>query len=154
MIDSVDAFRRIEAFLRDTPVRQEQSGHRDLEFSQWLRRYCRPSKTGCKLHGIELGGFVVFDLDFILWDYNRRLLQLLEVKTHNGKVRWSQEKMLQMLDVVIKSGAPLNRITYLGLHVLGMTEDEPWASKRIVWDGIEITSEECWRRVNMLDALT
>lgn len=153
MIDSALAYRKIRQFLRRHPVRQEVSGERNLEFSGWLREHCRPSKTGCSVNHIELGGMVAYDLDFILYDYKRRALMLLEVKTRNGKVRWSQSKMLEVLDSIARVGAPLVDVHYAGCHVLIMDGLTPFDSEHIRWDDEEISREECWRRVNMLDVL-
>ena len=102
---------------------------------------------------MELGGFVAFDLDFILFDYERNLLQLLEVKTRNGKLRWSQRQTLLMLDKIMTAGAPLIGVQYLGLHVLRMDGLEPWTSSKIEWDGQQVTQPECWRRINMFSSL-
>jgi len=153
LIDSLKAWLAIRAFLKKHPVRAEQTGERNLEFSQWLRTNCRPSKAGCTVDYVELGCFVAFDLDFILFDYKRNLVQLLEVKTRNGRLRWSQRQTLLMLDKIMTAGAPLIGVEYLGLHVLTMDGLEPWTSSRIAWDGQHVTQKECWRRVNMFSSL-
>lgn len=153
MIDAARAWRAIQEFLRRYPVRAEQTGQRSLEFSKWLRENCRPSKRGCKLDYIELGCFVAFDLDFILHDYSRDLIQLLEVKTRSGRLRYSQRQTLLVLDRLLSAGAPLVGVKYLGLHVLRMNGLEPWSSQHIEWDGKEVNKQECWRLINMLDAL-
>ena len=153
MIDSRKAYDTIQAFLKRNPVRAEQTGERNLEFSQWLRRHCRPSKRGCKLEYLELGCLVAFDLDFVLYDYTRKMVQLLEVKTRNGVVRFSQGETLHMLDGILTVGAQKAGIKYLGLHVLRMDGLQPFTSSRILWDDEPITGEECWRKINMLDYL-
>lgn len=154
-IDSKKAYHNILWFLLKHPVRKEHSFKRSLEFSQWLRKYCRPSSSydSCQVAGIELARFVAFDLDFVLYDYERKMLQLLEVKTHNGRPSGSQRKTFGMLNQILALGAPLAGVQYLGLHYLIMDAEQPFESENITWDGVAITQEECWRRVNMFDAI-
>mgnify|MGYP000845510105 CR=1 FL=1 len=141
----------IKLFKAKSPVRQESTGERNLEFSQWLREHGRPSKKGCLYEGTELGCFVVNDLDFILWDYSRRMLQLLEVKTNSGKLTFTQEQFFPILDRVIRAGSKPSGVTYLGFHVLTFSGTTPSNSTVIKWDDKPITKEQCWRQVNMID---
>ena len=154
MIDSREAIRTVLVFLKQRPNKKERTHERDLSFSQYLRQYCRPSaKSGCKLDHISLDGFVAFDLDFVLWDYKRRVLQLLEVKTHKAGASGSQRETFKALDQTISAGAPLVDVTYLGLHYLRMDGTTPKDSTAIWWDDKPITKEECWRLINMIDFL-
>lgn len=153
MIGSKLAWDVIRSFVRTSPVRQEQSGTRDLDMSRWLRQHCRPSKGGCTLDGIELGCFVASDLDFILYDYKRQIVQLLEVKTRNGQVRFAQKQILDLIDRALAAAAPIIGFQYLGLHVLRMDGTDPINSKSIEWDGAQVTPTQCWRKVNMIDSL-
>jgi hypothetical protein len=156
VIESERAFLRILWWLFNHPNKRERTGERNLEFSTWLRQYCRPSvKAGlCKLDGVDLGCFVAFDLDFILYDYSRNLVQLLEVKTHNAKPSYSQRKTFETLDRMLALGAPLANVTYLGLNYLEMDGEQPFESELFKWNDEDISREECWRRINMLDELT
>ena len=153
MIDSKKAWHWIRWFLKQQPVREEQSGKRSLAMSAWLRANCRPSKKGCNMGGLELGCFVAFDLDFVLWDYLRRMMQLLEVKTHNGGAAYPQRETFKVVNDIMTLGAPLARVRYLGLHYLVLSGETPDDSETIRWDNKVIYLEECWRKINMLDAL-
>lgn len=149
---STDIWKAIKAFKVKKSVRLESTGERNLDFSQWLRDHGRPSKKGCDYNGIELGCFVVNDLDFILWDYTRRMLQLLEVKTNNGKLTFPQEQFfIPVLDKIVRAGSKSAGVTYLGFHVLTLSDTTPTNSKEIKWDGVVISKEQCWRRINMID---
>lgn len=144
-------FDAIRDFKKKHPVRQEKTQERNLEFSAYLRKTGRPSQRGCRVKGIEVGAFTANDLDFILWDYERRMLQLLEVKTRNGKVGYSQSQVLGVLDVIIRAGAPVANVKYLGFHILVMDDLKPSSSKKILWDGDPVSKEVCWQKINMLD---
>lgn len=153
MIKGILAYQSVRAFLRNHPVRPEITGERNLEFSKWLREYCRPSKTGCRVEGIEIGGMVAFDLDFILYDYRRMMVQFLEVKTRMGEIRYAQSEVLKMMDKIALAGAPLVGIKYLGLHILQLQGLKPTHDEVIYWDGAEIDYRQCWLNINMLNEI-
>lgn len=158
LTDSLAMVRRIQAFKKDHPVRAEVTGTRSLDMSQYIRQHCRPSKTGCGYKGVELGGFVPIDLDWIVHDYHHKLLQLIEVKTNGGKVGFSQRQTLELLDYFIRLGivataGTKDGYTYLGLHTLILQNTTPINSTWRKWDGENVTAEECWRRLNMIDAI-
>jgi hypothetical protein len=154
MIETVQAQSVIEAYKEKHPVRPERTGVRDLAFSAWMRKCGRPSKAGCFIDRTELGCYVAHDLDFIIQDYKRKMIQLLEVKTRYGEVTYSQEKTLHLLDRVLSTAAPVLGLTYLGCHVLRLDGTDPENSWMIEWDGEEVDQETCWRLVNMIDALS
>jgi hypothetical protein len=152
-MDSKAVFTAIKKFKVNNPVREELSGERNLEMSKYIREKCRPSKSGCFVEGVEVGAFTAHDLDFILVDYKRDMLQLLEVKTRNGNVSFSQSETLKTLDKMLRISAPFSETKYLGYHVLIMNGLEPNSSTSIKWDGKKISQEECWRKINMLDEI-
>jgi hypothetical protein len=137
---------------RGNGVRQEKTGERNLEFSQWIRDHCRPSsKNACLVNGVNVSGFVLSDLDFIFYDYNRKMMLLLEVKINNGAVQFSQSDTLRMLDSALWHGSKKAGLNYLGWHILRMSGTTPSNSEDIRWDGELITREQCWRKINMID---
>lgn len=142
----------IKAFKHLHPVRAEQMNTRDLDFSKWMREYGRPSKTGCTVGKIEIGGFVPTDVDWVLYDYKHRILRLLEVKTRGGYVRFAQQSALDELNGLCLMGAEARGVRYMGLSVLRLQNSTPTNSAWREWDGERITTEECWRRINLLDA--
>lgn len=158
LTDSLALVRQIQAFKKDHPVRAEVTGTRSLDMSQYIRQHCRPSKTGCVHGGVELGGFVPIDLDWIVHDYHHKLLQLIEVKTRGGRVGFSQSQTLGLLDIWIRAGVHAlaganSGYVYLGLHTLVLQNTTPINSTWRKWDGENVTAEECWRRLNMIDAI-
>lgn len=89
-------------------TRQEQTGERDLTFSGWIRKNLPDSSTG----------FMVSDLDFILWNYKTRRMMLVEVKTHRAKMRFWQENLFNVLDELLVISTRLIKppIDYRGFH--------------------------------------
>ncbi len=114
-------------------TRQEQTGQRNLDFSGWVRR----TLTGAK-------GFTVFDLDFIFRDYERKLLQVVEVKTHGGEISTLQRialgELAQIMKAGIAAGHPSSGWRWCGMHVLRLEATSP-DSGRILWDG-KLVSEK------------
>jgi len=153
MISTRQAYLVARQFKKKIPVRKEFMGTRDLAFSQWLRDECRPSQKHCMINGSDIGAFVAFDLDFVIYDYSRNVMQLLEVKTRRAYVGFSQNSTFKILDATIRAGANATGLTYLGLHILQLDGTTPYDSEKILWDGKEVSKEECWRLVNMVDSI-
>jgi len=88
-------------------TRQEYTNTRDLSFSGWVRKNLPDSATG----------LMVSDLDFILQNYKTKTLMLLEVKTHNSKLKSWQSNLFKNLDRWIKNGIESDW-NYLGFHIV------------------------------------
>lgn len=89
-------------------TRKEQTGERDLTVSGWIRENLPDSATG----------FMVSDLDFILWNYKTRRMMLVEVKTHGAKMKFWQENLFNVLHELITMSVKLVKppIDYRGFH--------------------------------------
>ena len=115
-------------------TRQEQTGKRSLEFSGWVRR----TLTGAK-------GFTVFDLDFVFRDYERKLIQVVEVKTHGGEISTLQQialgELAQIMEAGIAAGRPSTGWRWCGMHVLRLEGTAPDGG-RILWDGKLISEKQ------------
>jgi hypothetical protein len=96
-------------------TRQEQTGKRDLHFSQWVRDRLPDSSTG----------FWVSDVDFILYNKNTKRMMLLEVKTRNGNVRPWQRELFSVIDSMLRLSAPHFGIEYKGWHVVKIEGVDP-----------------------------
>lgn len=114
-------------------TRQEQTGRRNLDFSSWVREALISTK-----------GFTVFDLDFIFRDYERKLLQIVEVKTHGGQISTLQRialaELAQIMQAGVAAGRPASGWRWCGMHVLRFENTSP-LNGRILWDG-ELISEK------------
>lgn len=112
-------------------TRQEMTGKRDLWFSGWIRRMLPDSSTG----------FLVSDLDFILWNYNTRRLMLIEVKTRGAKMRFWQEGLFNTLDQILTIGSSTAGVDYLGFHCIRF-ENTTFSDGRCMIDGELVTESE------------
>lgn len=115
-------------------TRAEQTGSRNLDFSRWIRRRLTSAR-----------GFVVFDIDFIFRDYERKLLQLVEVKTHGADLSTMQRialgEVATILRTGIEHGAPNLGWRWCGFHSLRLENTSP-ENGRILWDDKPVTEPE------------
>jgi hypothetical protein len=150
--NSIEHIRQsILAHLQKHPVRKEQTHERNLEMSEWIRNNCRQSTGTIKVGNTVIGPMVVTDVDFLFHCYNDKRFQLVEVKTLNGCISFSQRQSLDVLDEACQAGAQRAGYIYHGLHRLRMTGTTPDNSEYIAWDGQPVTPQICWARLNMLD---
>lgn len=91
-------------------TRQEQSGERDLTFSGWIRENLPRSDTG----------FMVTDLDFILYNYKAKKIMLLEVKQYGKSLKTWQRLLYKLLHETLQRGLP-DDVEYLGTHLITFT---------------------------------
>lgn len=110
-------------------TRQEQSGERDLKFSQWIRDKLPDSSDG----------YMVSDLDFILHNYKTRKLMLLEVKTYGASVSTWQRMLFDILDRALKNGCQ-DDVEYLGFHVIRFQTND--FSGIVTLDGEPVEEDE------------
>ena len=75
-------------------TRQEQTGLRDLTFSQWMRDNLPDSYFE----------FYITDVDFVLFNPNTKKVMLLEVKTRNAEVKSWQRNIFFHLAKWISRG--------------------------------------------------
>ena len=115
-------------------TRSEQTGIRSLDFSGWIRRTLTSAK-----------GFTVFDVDFIFRDYERRLLQMVEVKTHGANLSTMQRIALNELSNILQTGVEHGQLSerwqWRGFHVLRLEGTSP-TNDRIMWDGKLISEKQ------------
>lgn len=114
-------------------TRQEQTGVRDLTFSGWIRKNLPDSSTG----------FLASDLDFILWNHKTRKLMLLEVKTHEAKMKFWQASLFGVLDSLIEYGVKelTPPIEYKGFYCIRY-ENTDFSDGRCLFDNKLVNEEE------------
>jgi len=121
-------------------TRQELTGTRDLEVSSWIRKNLPDSKTG----------FMVTDLDFILYNYKSKKLMLVEVKTRKAKMKTWQQNIFTMLDKIIKKGAADIGVKYYGFHCIRF-EGTFFNNGRCMFDDKLISETELIKTLSMVD---
>lgn len=170
-LDSLFIFNQMRQFKSSNSVRAEGVGSRDLDTSKYVREYGRPSKPGLIVDGLELGAFTANDLDWVLYDYRNRMLRLMEIKTRGAAFRFPQTQTWALLDNMLRVGAAhmtehgLAAVNYGGLSVVRMQGTTPknsawihWMDRDLNrsysnWREVDISREEAWRRMNMIDML-
>jgi len=88
-------------------TKQEQYFVRDNYFSGWCREKLPDSKTG----------FLVSDIDFILYDYSLKKIMLIETKCRNAEIKKWQASIFNNIHKWISNGID-NDWEYLGFHSL------------------------------------
>ena len=109
-------------------TRQEVTYSRDLGFSQWIRANLPDSKTG----------FMVTDLDFVVFNYKTKKLMFLEIKTRNSRPKEWQHQIFKNLHRWIKNGID-DDWTYLGYHLIQF-ENTNFKDGKVFFDYL-VTSE-------------
>lgn len=99
------------------------------KFNNWTRNNLPDSKTG----------FLVSDLDLILYNYITRKFILLEIKTFNKIQPTWQKLMFKFIDECFKKEA--NNFEYLGLHLIKF-EKTIFDDGLVTLDGQAISEQE------------
>ena len=121
-------------------TRKEMTGIRDLEISGWIREMLPDSKTG----------FMVTDLDFIIWNYKTKKLMLVEVKTRKAKMKTWQKKIFEILDKIINSGAEKAGVKYYGFHCIRF-EGTFFTDGRCMFDNNVVSENELISILSMVE---
>jgi len=75
-------------------TKPELSGTRDLAFSKWLRTSLPDSSTG----------YSVSDIDFAIWNWQKKKVMLCEVKLHGKEITTGQLLQMRRMARWIQSG--------------------------------------------------
>lgn len=105
-------------------TRQEITNTRDLTFSHWVREKLPDSANG----------YLVSDLDFILFNYKTRKIMLLEIKTRNTDLKYWQQTLFENLARWIEQGIDKDWI-FLGFHTIKF-ENTYFNDGAVYFDGV------------------
>lgn len=121
---------------------------RQLEYScagtplgSWFRNNLKDSKDG----------LVIFDADitlYLTYEYNKKILMLVEEKAHGDTIHKAQGMTLPVITKMLALGAKPAGIEYWGLHILQMENTTPDNSAWIKWDGKIVTTETVKKYLN------
>ena len=118
-------------------TRQELTGVRSLEFSQWIRTNLPDSSTG----------YSVSDLDFIIWNWKTKKIILLEIKTRMSTPRKGQYLMWNNIERWIQNGIDSDWMFY-GFHFIKF-ENTNFADGKVYYDDEEITENDLNRILSL-----
>jgi hypothetical protein len=111
-------------------TRQELTNTRDLTFSGWIRNNLPDSSSG----------YMVSDLDFILYNYKTKQIMLVEVKTRNAELKTWQYNMFNNIEKWLEKGIDSDW-NFLGFHVIQF-ENTCFEDGKCFFDNKETTEIE------------
>ena len=100
-----------------------------LKFNRWVRRELPDSGLG----------FVATDIDFIFYNYETKQVAVIEVKTHNSTISFSQKEVLQNITKWIRKG--IDGFKYMGSYLV-VFENTFFNDGRCYLNGREITEAQ------------
>jgi|TARA_E500000305_G_scaffold111127_1_gene121563 hypothetical protein len=89
-------------------TRKENTGIRCKEFSKWIRKNLPNSNTG----------FMVFDVDFVMYNRHQKTIIIIEEKTYGNECTFAQNKFLKLLDDIFCSGSISLGYKYKGYYTI------------------------------------
>lgn len=114
---------------RHIKCKAQNCPHEELKkFSDWIRVKLPESKTG----------YMVTDLDFILYNYKTKRIAFLEVKTRNYETKTWQKMFFTELAEWIRKGTSWE---FLGYHEIKF-ENTDFEDGKVYLDNNEITEKE------------
>ena len=119
-------------------TQQEKTGIRELNFSGWIREKLPDSKTG----------YLVSDIDFVLYNYKTKKVMLLEVKTRNAELKTWQSIFYKNITEWLKKGIDSDW-TFLGFHIVKF-ENTFFDDGKCFLDGVEITEDNLTKFLSMV----
>ena len=88
-------------------TREEKLNSRDLTFSGWIRKNLPDSNTG----------FMVTDIDFVLFNYKTKKIMIVEIKCRMAEVKTWQKKFYRLLLKWLTKGMD-KEWTFSGIHLI------------------------------------
>ena len=117
-------------------TRKENTFKRDNYFSSWCREKLPESKTG----------FMVSDIDFILYDYKFKRIMLIETKCMNTEIKTWQKNLFKNINKWIAKGID-DDWKYDGFHLL-VFENTNFSNGKVFFDHKEISENELLERLS------
>ena len=92
-----------------TRTKPEKAGARDHDmfFSKWIRKNLKDSYDGYRC----------YDIDFVLWDKNKKQIRIIELKSFNKELKSDHKLMLNLFHKQFIKGMDKGWI-YKGLHLI------------------------------------
>ncbi len=104
----------------------------------FINQYCRKSGTG----------LIVNNMDYILYDYITRKMQLIEEKTNDGACGYAQLQTLKMLDQIFRFGCGPAKINYWGVFVIKLPKGCTHVGPGVTVNNRSVTIEDLVAHLN------
>lgn len=101
-----------------------------LKFSDWIRENLPSSEDG----------FMVSDVDFILYNYKTKRMMFIEQKQFGSEVKEWQKKLFTILNDAMKN-LPESRLEYKGFHLITF-EQTDCKDGKIFYDYQEVSEND------------
>ncbi len=111
-------------------TRAEITNTRELNFSGWIRKSLPDSATG----------YLVTDLDFVIYNYKTKKIALVEIKTRSADLKFWQKEIFENLSKWISKGIDKDW-TFCGFHVIKF-ENTFFNDGKCYLNGMESTEYE------------
>tara|TARA_Y100000310_G_scaffold210376_1_gene211000 strand:+ start:234 stop:728 length:495 start_codon:yes stop_codon:yes gene_type:complete len=112
-------------------TRQEITGERDLTFSGWVRKNLPDSDTG----------WCTSDIDWYMYNYKTKKCCIVETKTRNANLTYSQQQMYNNLAKWIGEGAKKDGWKFTGFYIIKF-ENTWYDDGKVFINGKESSEEE------------
>lgn len=116
---------------------KEKTFNRWNPLSQWCRENLPDSNTG----------FLITDVDYLIYDKQEKRIMLLEVKSKNYNVANWQKEILTNLHMWISKGID-SGWKYLGVHLI-VFENTNFMDGKVFFDNKEITEQELIKKLSL-----
>lgn len=112
-------------------------------FGAWMRRRLKDSKEGLSVSDIDTTVYA-------MWEYNDKVLYLLEEKAFGDTVHNGQSRLFGVLSSILSHGCKAMGVTWNGLHIVRMQNSGPENSEWLELDGRRVTQQELAEKLNAL----
>lgn len=107
-------------------------------FGRWINRRCRDSRDGLS----------VTNLDYVIEDFNRKRMMLLEEKTRGGVLHPAQRMTFKVLDRMLRAGSETDGYAYWGFYLLVLPPLAETPCEGMTLNGKAITEDQLIAHMN------
>ena len=119
-------------------TRKENTGIRDLTFSNWVRVKLPDSSTG----------FLVSDIDFYMCNYNKKTHLMVEIKAYNTELPKWQRIMYKNIYKWIKEGSEKEGWDFKGVYFIKF-EKTSFNDGKVYLNGKESSEDEIIKKLSL-----
>ena len=123
-------------------TRQLKLVNAGTSFGKWIREKLKDSKDGLNVINIDT-------MIYILSDYKKDRLMLIEEKANGDQLTYAQGQTFKLIDKALRIGCKEVGLDYRGIHLVSMNRDRPDTSNVLNFDAYPITEDDLIKKLNM-----
>lgn len=104
--------------------------NKSTKMNDWIRMILKDPKFG----------LLVTDLDFIFYDYKKKRMKLIEVKTFNATMKRWQRELFAIINKALENQT--QDIEYEGFFLIQLDKEHPEESTQMKINNIEVTKQQ------------